>query len=228
MKVAAGHRFETQETVQSKQHRSDDVNKNQGASEFTDTVLKAAGDEELFEHLARRVGILHLRQRLGLESDHHAVILGKNRKRFYIENWHASPWIIRRALQLTFLYNRARRNALRIRLLHNVVPVRDLPVAFEGFKILHLSDLHADMNEEFAEVLCQRIAGLDYDICVLTGDYRYRTYGPAEPALHSLAQIRTAIERPIRHAPESASRPRPNRGAPAWAPSEHPSRRRRP
>ena len=47
--------------------------------------------------------------------------------------------------------------------------------------ILHLSDLHVDMNEEPMKRLEAILPGLEYDICVLTGDYRGHTFGPMRP-----------------------------------------------
>jgi predicted MPP superfamily phosphohydrolase len=38
---------------------------------------------------------------------------------------------------------------------------------------------------------------LEYDICVLTGDYRAQTFGSYEPALAGIAQLCSALKRPI-------------------------------
>jgi hypothetical protein len=45
------------------------------------------------------------------------------------------------------LYWRARQNAERILVKRNDVRFAELPPAFDGFTILHISDLHVDMNE---------------------------------------------------------------------------------
>ena len=49
-----------------------------------------------------------------------------------------------------------------------------LPASFHGFTILHLSDIHADGLSGLADSLCARLHHLRVDLCVLTGDYRYR------------------------------------------------------
>lgn len=159
--------------------------------------ISPASDELLYQVLTERVGALHIQQRLGLESDHYTLVYGRRHKWIHIENWDAFPWIIRTSLKLTLLYQRARRNALNIQLQQNRVPIAHLPEAFVGFKILHLSDLHVDMNEEFPAALIERVKDLDYDICVLTGDYRYRTYGPADSAINGMAQICQALKKPV-------------------------------
>jgi predicted MPP superfamily phosphohydrolase len=41
------------------------------------------------------------------------------------------------------------------------------------------------------------VQGLQYDLCVLTGDFRFRTFGPYTPAIDALAQLRPHFRRPI-------------------------------
>ena len=69
-----------------------------------------------------------------------------------------------------------------------------LPPAFDGFTMLQLSDLHIDAAPDYAAVLIEAIRGLDYDVCVLTGDYRARTYGPFDAALAGLAALRPHLK----------------------------------
>ncbi|HEX5079086.1 MAG TPA: metallophosphoesterase [Geminicoccaceae bacterium] len=47
-----------------------------------------------------------------------------------------------------------------------------LPAAFEGYRILHISDPHFDAIDGIADAIRARIAGLSADLCVFTGDYR--------------------------------------------------------
>jgi predicted MPP superfamily phosphohydrolase len=62
---------------------------------------------------------------------------------------------------------------------------------------LHISDLHADMNEIAMGNLIQLVRGMRYDLCVLTGDYRGKTFGPFEPALEGVAKVRAQLKEPI-------------------------------
>ena len=48
----------------------------------------------------------------------------------------------------------------------------ELPDAFDGFTILHLSDLHIDCLPDLADNLNARLQAFDVDLCVLTGDYQ--------------------------------------------------------
>ncbi len=154
-------------------------------------------DQDLMERLNGRFAPIHLRQRLGFESDHEASVFGQGLKFFHLENWYSVHSLIRTSLRLSLLLGRGRRNARRIELRHNVVPISGLPDAFEGLKILHLSDLHIDMYGEFPQVLAERVQAIDYDICVMTGDYRYKTFGNCEAALKGLERLRSQLKDPI-------------------------------
>jgi len=118
-------------------------------------------------------------------------------KRNYLENWYSAPAIIRVVLKMTGLYRRARRNAERIDVRRTEMRFAELPPAFDGFTILHISDLHVDMNEVAMRNLIQLIGGMEYDLCVLTGDYRGKTFGPFEAALEGLAKVRARLRQPI-------------------------------
>jgi hypothetical protein len=138
-----------------------------------------------------------MRQRLGLESEHEAQVFRRGTHFFHLENWYPAHAVIRASLSLVGLHGRGRRNALKIRIVHNEVRLAALPAAFEGYTILHLSDLHLDMSEDFVDALIERVRAADYDLCVLTGDYRYRTRGPYEPALAGLARLRPYLTEPV-------------------------------
>src|SRR5712671_3519888 len=71
-------------------------------------------DEDIFRKLEERLGPLHARQRLGIETDREAQIFGQGLLFFHIGNWYPVRSVIRNALKLTGLYWRARRNTERI------------------------------------------------------------------------------------------------------------------
>ena len=150
-------------------------------------------DTDILRKLEARLGPLHARQRLGIETDHEAQVFGQGLTFFHLENWYTAPAIIRIALNLTGLYWRARKNAERILVKRNEVRFGDLPPAFDGFTILHISDLHVDMNEVAMQHLIELVGGMQYDLCVLTGDYRGKTFGPLDATLDGLAKLRAQL-----------------------------------
>lgn len=153
-----------------------------------------AAERSALAMLHERLGHLHVRQRLGLERDHEAQIFRQGTHFFHLENWYSMHGLIRGCLRLTGLHGRGRRNALDIQVRRHDVTLPTLPAAFDGFTILHLSDLHVDSSTEFADALLERVRPLDYDLCVLTGDYRTRTFGPFAETLAGLERLRHAIK----------------------------------
>src|SRR4051812_46264658 len=129
-------------------------------------------DEDILRKLEIRLGPLQARQRLGIERDHEAQIFGQGLTFFHLENSSWAEWIIRNVLKATGLYWRARQNAERILVKRNDLRFKTLPPLFEGFTILHISDLHVDMNEVAMNRLKELVGSMQYDVCVLTGDYR--------------------------------------------------------
>ena len=154
-------------------------------------------DEDILRKLETRLGPLHARQRLGIERDHEAQIFGQGLTFFHLENSSWAEWIVRNVLKATGLYWRARQNAERILVKRNDVTFKTLPPLFEGFTILHISDLHVDMNEVAMNRLIELVGSMQYDVCVLTGDYRGRTFGPFQPALDGVARVGTHLKQPI-------------------------------
>jgi predicted MPP superfamily phosphohydrolase len=157
--------------------------------------MKNAGhDDEILQQLRKRVGKIHLRQRLGIEQAWESRVFGQGRTFFHIENWYSLRAMIRGSLRLSLLYGRSRRNARRIEVRHNSLVIPGLPRAFDGYTLLHITDLHIDFADDFPHVLIEAVRPLEYDLCVLTGDYRGETYGPFEGALSAMQQLRTWLQ----------------------------------
>jgi uncharacterized protein len=153
--------------------------------------------EDILAKLEQRLGRLHARQRLGIETDHEAQIFGQGLTFFHLENWYSARSIIRNTLKLTGLYWRARRNAERIVVKYNDIAFKDLPPLFDGFTILHISDMHVEMNEVAMQRLSELVGEMRYDLCVLTGDYRAETFGAFEAALDGVGRVRSQLRGPI-------------------------------
>ncbi|TVP54892.1 MAG: metallophosphoesterase [Halomonadaceae bacterium] len=161
-----------------------------GALEHT----REARDNQRLYQLQLRLGAAYSRQRLGLEAEKQATVLRGRGKHVHLENLYSLPSLIRFCLRCVGLYGRAMRNSRKLLLNQNRFVLPHLPAAFEGFRILHLSDLHIDMDEANLDALISRVQGLDYDLCVLTGDFRRDTWGDIEPALAGMARLRPHLK----------------------------------
>jgi uncharacterized protein len=155
-------------------------------------------DKSDVEYLDRRLGRLHARQRLGIERDHEIRVFGGGGLNFFhIENWYKAPWLIRNSLRLVGLYRRGRRNAERVEVRTNAVRSTKLPEAFDGFTILQISDMHVEISDGAMDRVIKLLPELTYDICVLTGDFRAKTYGPFDATLAGVARVRSHINGPL-------------------------------
>ncbi len=96
-------------------------------------------------------------------------------------------------LRITGLRKRGMRNALDISLTEKEVFFEDLPDAFDGYRILFMSDLHLDSHEELSDRIVSIIQSKTFDLCLLGGDYRKHIMGsynsikgPFEEILNSI------------------------------------------
>jgi predicted MPP superfamily phosphohydrolase len=155
--------------------------------------LGPSTQEDIFLKLERRLGRVHAQQRLGIEKDHENIF-GQGINFFHPENWYSVHSVIRNALKLTGLYWRGCKNTERIQVRHNEIKLQGLPTLFEEFTILHISDMHVDMNPGPMRRLIECLSEVPYDICVLTGDFRGETFGPFDEALAGLARVRSHLK----------------------------------
>ena len=153
--------------------------------------------QDVYAALVQRLGRRYAEQRLRMEEDHEAQVFGHGINFFHFENWYSSEWLIRNTLRLCGLYRRGLKNATRVELRRNDIALPRLPSAFDGLTILHISDMHADMNAGAMEALITLVEDVDYDLCVLTGDYRGKTWGPFEATIAGLGGVRRKLRDPI-------------------------------
>jgi uncharacterized protein len=153
--------------------------------------------EDDCDFLQKRLGPLHAKLRLGIEADHEAQVFGQGINYFHLENLKGSDSVIQACLKLVGLYWRGRRNAAQIEVRHHCVTSPQIPKAFNGFTILHLSDLHVDISQEAMTRLKAILKEIDhYDLCVLTGDYRGPSVGSYEATLVGMSEICAQLRKP--------------------------------
>ncbi len=94
-------------------------------------------------------------------------------------------WMFRRL----GLYQRGLDNVLEIDLVEETFVFPALPRAFDGMRILLLTDLHLDGTPFLTDVIIRKIAGLEVDLCLIGGDIRMETYGPVAPSVRRLRRL---------------------------------------
>ncbi|MDA0241289.1 MAG: metallophosphoesterase, partial [Proteobacteria bacterium] len=116
-----------------------------------------------------------------------------NRK---IKHWKDSLFlfaIFSAILRILGLYDRGLRNAADIRLQRIDLEFEKLPEQFEGFTILHISDLHLDRIAASIDGICKLLSEIDADVCVLTGDFQDDTELPSDTVMPMLAKLVDAM-----------------------------------
>lgn len=153
-------------------------------------------DVDVFAALQKRVGERHLGKRLRMQVRYAEKMFVRNDslRNFHYENSSIFNTVVTLALKATFCYGRGAKNALRYRIRYHDIHMQNLPDAFDGFRLLHLSDIHADGIANEAEELCRVLKNVDADICVITGDYRFKTHSSHRQALSVVGKIVSAID----------------------------------
>ncbi|MEM8863820.1 MAG: metallophosphoesterase [Chloroflexota bacterium] len=151
----------------------------------------------MFEYLVERFGEAYLRIRLQKQIKHADKIFDRGRRLLHIEN---SEWImviLYWILRLTGTYNWGNRNLLDIQTVENEVFIDNLPKAFDGYRILHLSDLHLDIDTNLKYAITEAVKGVEYDLAVNTGDYRASTGGSYQMAVDETIAFMPILKKPV-------------------------------
>ena len=98
-------------------------------------------------------------------------------------------YLIKGVFMLLGLYRRGMLNALDVRLTSIQLAFDNLPSAFDGYRILFMSDLHLDGQPDLCRRLIDLVKDLEPDICFLGGDYRMEMYGSFKEANRRLDQL---------------------------------------
>lgn len=93
-------------------------------------------------------------------------------------------------LKATGMWARGHRNALRPVLRETTWQHPCLPPALDGLRLLHISDLHYRRSDlPFRDHVEQLVDGLEVDLCVFTGDYRFGHTGPNEHVPENIGRL---------------------------------------
>ena len=136
-------------------------------------------------------------QRMEVQLKHAARAWARGPAWFHPENLSVVRITLHVGLRLLGLYGRGRRNAWTFDLHEHTVVLDRLPESFLGFRLLHLSDLHLDMDPGLTDALLARLDGLAYDACIITGDFRAETSGDTKPSLRETARLAARLHAPV-------------------------------
>ena len=110
-------------------------------------------------------------------------------------HWENLPWlegVFTVFLKATGLWRRGWTNMLNVATDEVELTVGHLPKAFDGYRVLWLSDLHLEKLDGLTERVIDAIEALDYDVCFLGGDYCF-DHEMSDVAAERMERIAAAI-----------------------------------
>ncbi|PXA05312.1 metallophosphoesterase [Coraliomargarita sinensis] len=148
--------------------------------------------------LKARMGEALLNSRLAKQAKHEARLTHQGEGIFKLErSRHISiDRLAEKALRLSLLWRRAHQNIFKIRTVEQAWQLPNLPPAFDGFRLLQLSDLHLDIDPNLASVIARSVRKCPHDAMVVTGDFRKTTSDDLEPSMALMPQILEATKAP--------------------------------
>jgi predicted MPP superfamily phosphohydrolase len=108
------------------------------------------------------------------------------------QHWYALLFLMKAfelGLRVCGQFDRGLRNAQDVALREIALRFPHLPAAFDGFTLLHLSDPHFDGMPGLEDKIVESVAGREFDLCVLTGDYRTELHGPIGKTMAALERL---------------------------------------
>ncbi len=108
-------------------------------------------------------------QRKQLESSRKSHLHGKINYSLFAK---ISLWLLKMVFRIKSLKQTCQELAGRLKVNSHELYFPELPHIFDGFKILHMTDFHLDLNPYLATTIRDKIQKLNYDIVLLTGDYQ--------------------------------------------------------
>lgn len=151
-------------------------------------------NQDIFIKLERRLGRKKLGKRLQKQVDRSSIGMNSGKFKIYWGNINPLYTILKGILKSVGLFNRGKRNALDYRIEKVDITIPDLSIAFDQFRILHLSDLHTEGITDKGRRLMETIREMDYDVCVMTGDFRSSINGDYTMACRSMERLMEAIQ----------------------------------
>lgn len=102
-------------------------------------------------------------------------------------------------LRTTGLFGRGYRNYLDLRTQSRQQTLQGWPKGLDGFTILHLSDLHLDLDPALLPVILKALHKVSFDMAVITGDFLERCLAPNQSQTDRLMQILELLRSKSKH-----------------------------
>lgn len=150
------------------------------------------GEASGLRHVAERLGPSLFRRRLQRQADITAGLVHQGEGPLAVERIIPVDAIIAAILRASGFSRRGKRNCRAVRVVEREQPLVRLPAAFDGFRLLQLTDLHLDLLPGLADVVADLAERTPHDLAVITGDFADH---PARYFRNSLGDLRRIADR---------------------------------
>jgi len=153
---------------------------------------------DIWKYLFDRFDREYLAVRVSRQMHHVSVTFSRSgtSTRFHPEEMDILHRMMMGFLKISTLHDMGINNALDHLIHTNTIKVKGLPARFEGFRILHLSDLHLDAYKGLGSHISSLIGPEAYDMAIITGDFCFRTMGPYKEAIDELTDMVSGLKAP--------------------------------
>lgn len=117
------------------------------------------------------------------------------------ENKVKTPWhwgVLDFLLKVSLIRSRGLRNALDVRLEEVELVFGHLPKGFDNVRILFVTDLHLDGTAPLTDKVLSIVGNIDYDYCILGGDYTYRRSADSNRVYSQIERIAKLLKKKSR------------------------------
>lgn len=104
--------------------------------------------------------------------------------------WLSLPFWAKLVVRAVGLHSRAQEEYLKFQCHERHWYFPELPQAFSGLRILHLSDLHLGLHPSFLPRLTQQLSMITADLCLITGDF---VDHPGHPATETAREVQEMV-----------------------------------
>jgi len=146
-----------------------------------------------YPKLEKRLGRELLASRLLKQAGKTARLLHQGEGAMRIERVVPLDQLVSIFLRVSGLAGAARRGFLNVRTVEQTWHLPRLPRAFDGFRFLQITDLHADLDPALTEIVVNRVAETPHDAVGITGDFRNKTSGDYSECIAETARIAAAL-----------------------------------
>jgi len=134
-----------------------------------------------------------------LETRHYERVFTKTAKqKLHLENIPGLYPFVNFALTVTLIKYLGRTNAENVCLDESEFVLDSLPAGFDKTRILLITDLHIDGIDILADRIISIVDDIEYDFCILGGDYRFHIYGKSPLAERRLRRLAARLKQKSR------------------------------